>query len=138
MAFIHDSFTVQSNRSQLKIIIMKQVLSSIFAVALLFLTVTASAQNKNAKLPLGINDTGGYWVIESNVNHPRSSVIHFYNHNNVEIYSENIEGVVLKVGKKKTVQRLNKVLGDALLAWEQKQLFYTNDGLVRNIFKIRQ
>ena len=117
---------------------MKQILSSVLAVVLLFLTVTASAQNKNTKLPIGNNYTGGYWVIESNVNHLKSSVIHFYNHNNVEIYSENIEGVVLKVWKKKTVQRLNQVLGNALLAWEQKQLFYTNDGLVKNIFKIKQ
>ncbi|PZQ99010.1 MAG: hypothetical protein DI539_28865, partial [Flavobacterium psychrophilum] len=43
----------------------------------------------------------GYWVAESNINVPKQYTIHFYNNDHVEVYKEKVEGVVLKLQRRK-------------------------------------
>jgi hypothetical protein len=131
---------VKSKFTTIKIIIMKQVLNSIVLVLLLsFVSVISFAQEEEQVVPTKskwVSDKG-YWVIESNKSNPKSAVIHFYNNDNTEIYSEQVEGVKLNVAKRKTLKLLKTALEASLLAWEKVQLFQSNDGLVMNMMKAK-
>lgn len=50
------------------------------------------------------------WVIESNVNTPKNSVVKFYNAKQDVIYQEEIKGKKLNVNRKSVRNRLNRVL----------------------------
>ena len=63
----------------------------------------------------------GYWVIESNINTPKSSIVYFYNNDDILVYKEKIEGVKLNVKKDAIKMKLKKVLETAVWAWEAKQ-----------------
>jgi hypothetical protein len=52
----------------------------------------------------------GFWVIESNVKTPRSSVVHFYNNNNKLISTVSVEGKRLNPERRKTLKNLKKAL----------------------------
>ncbi len=79
----------------------------------------------------------GYWVIESNIKLPKTSVVNFYNNDNVLIYSEKVEGVKLNTERRQTCMRLKKVLDQSLIVWGKMQL-PNNEQLVKNIFKIKE
>jgi hypothetical protein len=77
----------------------------------------------------------GYWVAESNVNVPRQYTIHFYNNDHVEVYKEKVEGVVLKLQRRKVKMNLKKVLETAVVAWEKQRQTKENEGWVVNAIK---
>jgi hypothetical protein len=52
----------------------------------------------------------GFWVIESNVKTPKSSVVHFYNNDSKLLSSVSVEGKRLNPGKRKTLKNLKKAL----------------------------
>ncbi|MGC4103178.1 hypothetical protein [Ferruginibacter sp.] len=55
----------------------------------------------------------GYWVIESNVKTPKSSVVHFYNPANQLLSSVKVEGKKLNPARRKTLKNLKKALEEA-------------------------
>lgn len=60
----------------------------------------------------------GYWVVESNTHQPKNNIVYFYNDNNELIYKENVDGVVLRLHKRRVKMNMKKVLNQALLAYE--------------------
>lgn len=65
----------------------------------------------------------GYWVVESNVRTPRSSIVHFYDNNGREINTEKVEGIFLNCRKKKVRITLDVVL--------KNSLFHEQDSLLK-------
>jgi hypothetical protein len=114
---------------------MKQVLTSIAFVAIFsIISLVSFAQEEEQQAPPAkckwVSEKG-YWVVESNIKSKSSSIIHFYNNNDTEIYSEKVEGKVLNVSKRKTLKLLSKALDASLLAWEKSQK--PREDLVKNI-----
>ena len=99
--------------------------------------VFAQEETESHATPRWISDKG-YWIIESNIKIPGSSVIHFYNNNNQEVYSEKVEGITLNLKKRKTLMRLKKALEQSVDASEQPGMAKMNTELVSNIFNRKQ
>jgi len=76
------------------------------------------------------NQPKGYWVIESNVNTRRLSVIYFYNNLNQVLYKETVMGKKLKVNRPRVNRRLNAVLEQSLTAWQNNRQMKDDQQLV--------
>jgi len=117
---------------------MKKIWKSLIAISVsVSLSTNVIAQQnetEDQRTPKWISDKG-YWVIESNIKTPQSSVIHFYNTDNTKIYSEKVEGVKLNIKKRKTLMQLKKALDESLMAWGKSKLPYENQQVVKNILK---
>ena len=103
-------------------------------MAVCLFSVSASAQSNSEKLPAWLSEKG-YWVIESNVKTPRSSIVHFYNNDNVVVYREKVEGVKLNLNRKKTLMRLKTALDQAFNKWELTKQMKENDTIVARALK---
>ncbi len=118
---------------------MKKNLRTLILLVLFSITsIIAIAQESETAVkatPKWISDKG-YWVIESNIKTPTTSVVNFYNTANVLIYSEKVEGVRLNIKRKQTCMRLKKALDQSLIAWEKLQP--NNEQLVKTIFKAKE
>ncbi len=117
----------------------KNVRTLIMLVLFSTTSVIAIAQKNESAVkatPKWISDKG-YWVIENNIKSPKTSVVNFYNNDNVLIYSEKVEGVRLNIKRQQTCMRLKKVLDQSLIAWEKMQQ-PRNEQLVKNIFKVKE
>ncbi len=79
--------------------------------------------------------TNGYWVVESNIKNPKVNTIYFYNNNNVMVYKEEVNGVVIKLKKRSVKMGLKKVLDQSVLAFNEKQKAAENEMLVINLIK---
>lgn len=77
----------------------------------------------------------GYWMVESNVKTPKSSIIYFFNNDNVMVYKERVDGIRLKISKTKTRMRLKDILEQSVTAWEQKRICPENTFLVATALK---
>src|SRR4051812_32447254 len=100
---------------------MRKVLKQCILPVLLTLFVTAAFGQDNEaatpSTPKWISEKG-YWVIENNINTPDTSVVHFYNNNNVLLYSEKVQGITLNLKKRKPLMALKKALEESVLAWQ--------------------
>ncbi len=114
---------------------MKKILKT-FTLLLTFVLSSSvlMAQEEESSTPKWISDKG-FWIIESNVKTPDTSVIHFYNNDKVEIYSEQVQGITLNLKKRKTLMGLKKVLDESVVAWQQSHLSRENKQLVSNILQ---
>jgi hypothetical protein len=105
-----------------------------------FATVAAFAQYDEeekktaAPTPKWVSDKG-YWVIESNKNNPSTSVLFFYNNDNVLVYKEKVEGIVFNLKKRNTKMQLKKVLDQSVVAYEQRKHGAENEMWVVNVLK---
>ena len=103
------------------------------------LSTLAFAQENETEVrstPRWISDKG-YWIIESNIKTPKTSLVYFYNTNDVLIYSEKVEGVRVNIKRPKTCMRLKKALDQSLIAWEKMQ-HRSNEQFVKNSFKLKK
>lgn len=98
----------------LKIVVTALILS------LLCFAVQAQEIPSLISKPRYVSDKG-FWMVQSNVNNPKESIIYFYNNNKVEVYKEIVSGERLKLHKRKTLMSLKKILETAVLAWEQNK-----------------
>ena len=103
----------------------------VFVVLLSCLSHLCSAQQdeQQTAIPKWVSDKG-YWVVESNIHTPKNSIVYFYNLNNVLVYKEKIEGLKIKLNKKKVLLRLKNVLEQSISAWEEKHIAKENEMLV--------
>ena len=112
----------------------KNVRTLIMLVLLLATSVVAIAQENQTAVKAGpkwVSDKG-YWIIESNIKSPKTSIVYFYNNENTVVYSEKVEGVRINIKRKQTCMRLKKALDKSLIAWEKRQP--GNEQLVKTIF----
>ena len=113
---------------------MKKLIVTSAIVILTAISFTAAAQDDEqptARTPKWVSEKG-YWVVESNVHTPFHSIIHFYNNNNVQVYKEVIDGVIINLEKKRTKMRLKKILEQSIVAWQKDHLPKENEQWVVN------
>lgn len=104
---------------------MKKYLASLAVVLLLSsFTGFAFAQEDTIKeaivVPRWVSEKG-YWVVENNINQPKTALVRFYNNENTLVYKEQITGIVLKLNKRRVKMKLKKVLEASVLAWTQHE-----------------
>lgn len=99
----------------------------------LLLQATAIAQDKH-RAPADYISEKGWWVIESNIHTPKSSIVYFYNNEGVLVYKEKIQGLRIHPSRRSTRLQLKKALEAAVVAWEEKRQL-TENGLVVNSLK---
>jgi hypothetical protein len=93
-----------------------------------------SQSSRRLKHPKWVSDKG-FWQIESNIHTPHKNIIYFYNNENVMVYKENVDGVILDLNKKRVKIRLRKALESAVLAWNKNQVIPKDRQLVTMLFK---
>ena len=77
----------------------------------------AKAQNKemySKPKPSKWVSEKGFWVIESNVKTPKSSMVRFYNNDKKLVSSVSVEGKRLNPARRKTLKNLKKALEQAV------------------------
>ena len=76
----------------------------------------------------------GYWMVESNINHPRHSCVYFYNNENVLVHKDIIDGVKLSVSRRRTKMKLKKALESVVDAWTAGQPPAVSNQIVAALF----
>src|SRR5688572_15657471 len=99
----------------------KLILAAAF-LALMSTIVVAQQQYKKVKAPRWVSEKG-FWQIESNIHTPKNNIVYFYTNDNVLIYKENVNGVILDLQKKRVKMRLKRALETAIQAWNRDRLF---------------
>ena len=108
----------------------KTIIPLAIAVALSLFTNICFAQGEQKPgAPKWISDKG-YWVVESNIHTPKSNTLYFYNNDDVLVYKEQVEGMKIKLNKKKVMLRLKSVLDQSITAWEAQHIAKENTMLV--------
>ncbi|HWI93617.1 MAG TPA: hypothetical protein VNT20_20190 [Flavisolibacter sp.] len=105
-----------------------------FLAIVLMIVFTAISYSQQNDKPKWLSKKG-YWLVESNLSSPKSSVIYFYNNDNVLVYKENVEGLRVKINKTKVKMSLKKILEASVTAWEKKHISRENDYLVATALK---
>lgn len=87
-------------------------------VHLLFLFGSAMGQSQDSlsdvkSLPDWI-PTKGYWIVVTKAKTPLSNMVHFYTNDNIEFYSEKIDGVELDIRDAKICKKLNRILDQSI------------------------
>lgn len=104
--------------------------------SLFSISVFAQTEEDQTKTPVPkwVSDNG-YWVVETNVKTPKINTIYFYNNDNVMLYKEKVEGVVIKLKKRSVKMNLKKVLDQSITAYNEKQKASEDQMLVANIIR---
>lgn len=118
---------------------MKKCLNLLIVLACLLIGSTvALAQDEETSTapatPRWVSEKG-YWVVESNVKIPKQYTIRFYNNDQLMVYQEQVQGIVLKLQKRSVKMNLKKVLEAAVLAWEKQRQPKENEGWVVNAIR---
>jgi len=110
---------------------MKQFKTSITIIALVFMGLTAKAQEEQSLsivTPKWVSEKG-YWVVEGNIHNKQERIIHFYNNADQKVYQQTVMGK-FKLNKRKTLMHIKRMLDTAVVAWEQKR------PLTENLFAV--
>jgi hypothetical protein len=99
---------------------MKYVLASIVVFALLFSSNRTLAASADSTLPRWLSDKG-YWMIESKIQSPDTSLVHFFTNEGILVYQEKIEGERLNLRKMRIRMQLKKVLEASLTAYKNRE-----------------
>ncbi|MBD0367623.1 MAG: hypothetical protein M3342_02505 [Bacteroidota bacterium] len=100
---------------------MKQLFLYVSFLLLSFLFVASVPAQSVHKSPKWMSNKG-YWVVESNIQTPRSSIVYFYNNSNELIHKETVEGKRLNLNRKAVCKRLELVLVQSVSKWEKEQI----------------
>lgn len=121
---------------------MKKIFFAIsFTLSLSFFSVVVFAQSEEEATEKTVSPTPkwvsekGYWVVESNIQTPKVNIIYFYNNDNILLYKENVNGLVINLKKRRVKMGLKKVLDQSVIAFNQKQKSAENEMLVMNLIK---
>ncbi|MCW3089512.1 MAG: hypothetical protein JWP81_581 [Ferruginibacter sp.] len=77
----------------------------------------------------------GYWVLENNIHTPKYNILYFYNNDNVLVYKEITDGVILKLNKRKMKKRLKKLVDQTVISFVKNQKAGENEMLVMNMIR---
>lgn len=106
---------------------------NLIVISCLLLLHTAIAQDDQHSTapaaPRWISEKG-YWVVESNANMPKQFTVRFYNNDHVMVYTEKVQGVQLRLQRRKIKMNLKRVLEASILAWEKQHQPKENQGWV--------
>ena len=104
-----------------------------FILALAFTCSTAlcfAQQNTNGPKAPRWTSNQGFWVVEDNINVPNKSTVYFYNQDKELVYKEQIDGIKLRLDKRKVLMRFKSVLETSVLAWEAQNPAKENETLL--------
>jgi hypothetical protein len=108
------------------------------AISLSCLSFSSFAQddqpNYAPAIPKWVSEMG-YWIIESNVKTPESSIIYFYNNDNELVYKEKIEGMRINLKKRRVLMHLKTVLEQSIIGWNEQHVLKQNEMLVTAALK---
>lgn len=104
---------------------MKTIATFLTLFGILFLTLNAEAQRRNAPEP----SRDGYWVVESMPPHHQSTVM-FYSTDHQLMYREVIDGKPLNIRRPRVVARLNAVLEQAHQQYAANRRMMSNQNWV--------
>jgi hypothetical protein len=109
----------------------KKQLASLLITAFFLCNATVCSAQKEATPGKAewVSDKG-FWVVESNVHNPKNSVVYFYTLDRVLVYKETLNGVKLKLKKKKVLLHLKGVLEQSVTAWEAQHVATENKMLL--------
>lgn len=114
---------------------MKAIFRLVFLTAVwLIVSSGLFAQASKTKTPKWISDKG-FWQIESNIHSPHKSIVYFYNTENVLVYKEHLDGVILNLSKRGVKMRLKKALETAILAWNKDRVIQNDRQLISMLFR---
>lgn len=92
----------------------------LFAATTIFVSLTTQAQTDDVvNKAANAVSANGYWVVESNKNTPKESVVYFYNNANILVYKEEIKDRKLKLQNEKTLAWLKASLEAAVYGYER-------------------
>lgn len=112
----------------------------LFAVMFSLISLFASAQTETngevdmIPVPKWVSNKG-YWVVESTLKNPKTSIVYFYTNENLLVYKEKVEGIVLNLKKTKIKMCLKKVLEQSVYAYAQRRAVSENEAWVASSFK---
>jgi hypothetical protein len=114
----------------------KNIVSTFSALFICFASFAQSAKENTSVYPTPkwISDKG-YWVVESNVHMPDKSIVYFYTNDNVLVYKEKLEGMVLNLKRRKTKMNLKQVLEQSVYAYEKNHRFSEDESWVAGLIK---
>jgi len=103
-----------------KNLIMKKKMQQLTGTCLMVLaSFTAFSQTNDNSTPKWVSDNG-YWVVESNIHHPKQHTIWFYNNNHVLVGAREIASARLNIKKKKVKMQLKSMLESSLDVWARQ------------------
>lgn len=114
--------------------------SIVLIIAALFIVFNSFAQAEDENpvnsypTPKWVSEKG-YWVIESNLKTPDQSIVYFYTNDDVLVYKEKINGLVLNLNKRKIKMSLKQVLEQSVYAYEKLHKPSENEMWVVNTIK---
>jgi len=100
---------------------MKYALASFVVIILLLSSNRTLAATADSTLPRWLSDKG-YWMIESNINSPDTSLVHFFTNDGILLYQERIEGERLDLRKIRIRMQLKRVLHASLVAYKNRNV----------------
>ena len=108
------------------------------AFTLLFLS-TSFAQSEEQETPAyptpkWISEKG-YWIVETNIHTPGKNILYFYTNNNVLVYKEKVDGIVINLKKRSVKLSLKKALEQSITAYNQHYRMVENEMLVINMIR---
>jgi hypothetical protein len=106
----------------------------ILFLAASFSSFAQDEEQAGTRIPRWISEKG-YWVVESNINTPYQSTIHFYNNDNVLVYREKVDGVKVNLNRNRTKMKLKKILEESIIAWNKTHLPRQDQQWVSNALK---
>ena len=116
---------------------MKKIfLAAAFTLLLLSTSFAQSEEQETSAYPTPKwVSANGYWVVESNINTPDKNILYFYNNNNVLVYKEKADGIVINLKKRRVKMCLKKVLEQSIIAYNQNYSMVENEMLVVNMIR---
>ena len=80
---------------------------------------SAFSQTNDNSIPKWVSDNG-YWVVESNIHHPKQHTVWFYNNQHILVGSQEIVSSRLNIKKKKVKMQLKSMLESSMELWAKQ------------------
>ncbi len=116
---------------------MKKIFFSTAFILLMLTTSFAQSEEQETTTyptPKWISEKG-FWMIETNINTPDKNILYFYNNNNILVYKERVDGMVINLKKRSVKMGLKKVLEQSITAYNQHYEMVENEMLVFNMIR---
>lgn len=96
--------------------------------------VYSQGLHKKNKTPRWVSDQG-FWQIETSIHTPDKNIVYFYNNDQILIYKENVDGIILNLKKKRVKMRLRKALEAAIHTWNRDHQYRDDQQVISMFFR---
>jgi hypothetical protein len=115
---------------------MNSIYRIVLAAVILLIASGVDAQGLNRinKTPRWVSDQG-FWQIETSIHTPDQNIVYFYNNDQILIYKEKVDGIVLNLKKKRVRMRLKKALETTIHTWNRDHLYRDDQQVISMFFR---